>query len=236
MMARWIRILVCAAALLLPAMAPGEIVTLKDASTVRGRLIQVDGDTLVFRSSFGTLRFHRNQVISIVFDDSVQAMVTAPVSAPAGAVRAPGGQGRIEVVFRDRRLSSKIAIDLKKDWDGHVAANHIITEFRVEGHVAYSAVDTTMDKRIYKGHTTIMKNDVELADFGVNVPAGIHQTELVVRNADGDAYRGDFDPGPLDLTLPVDNVDVRPGEIYRINVAISRGKLKMGQPRLVRIQ
>lgn len=231
---RWLRLLGFLV-VLAPAAAPGEVVKLKDQSTVRGRLVQVVGDTLVFKSTFGTLRFHRDQVVSIVFDDSAQAVVTAAqpvVVAPPE----PAGRGRIEVVFKDRELSSKIAIELKKDWDAHIASNHIVVELVVDGHTVYSMADTTMDKRINKGHTTVMKNIIELADFGVDVTSGLHHARLLVHNRDVTTYRKDFDPEPIDMVVPFDNLEIRPGEIYRLDVGISKGKLKMGSARLVPVK
>lgn len=228
---RWLRLLGLLA-LLVPAAAPGEVVRLKDQSTVRGRLVQVTGDTLVFKTTFGTLRFHRSQVVSIVFDDSAQALVAMPVTARADTA----GKARIEVAFKDRELSSKIKIDLKKEWDAHIAANHILVELLVDGRVAYSMADTSMDKRINKGHTTVMKNNIELKDFGVDVTSGLHHAVLVVRNRDTVKYRQDFDPEPLDMVVPFDNIRIRPGEVYRLDVGISKGKLKMGQARLVPIK
>jgi hypothetical protein len=219
------RVFLAICALMVPALAPGEVVRLKDASTVRGRLVQVTGDTLVFKSTFGTLRFHRAQVVSIMFDDSAATVVTGVAGETAAP--APAGKGRIEVVFKDRDVSSKIAIELKKKWDEHIASNHIVVELLVNGHVMYSAVDTTMDKQINKGHTTIMKNSAEVADFGVDVPSGMHHATLVIRNSDAKTFREDFDPKPLDMVLAVDNIQIRPGEIYRIDVDISRGKLKV---------
>jgi hypothetical protein len=224
MSVRWLRVVWVVAAVLIPAAAPGEIVRLKDDSTLRGRLVQVNGDTLVFKSAFGTLRVHRDQIVSIVFDDSITA--PAPVTSAAPA-KSSGGKSRIEVVFKDRDLSSKIGIELKKDWDDHVRANHIVTELYVDGHVAYSSVDTTMDKRIYQGHTTVMKNNVELTDFGVDVPAGLHHARLVVRNTGDVTHRKFFVPEPLDKVLAIDNLELTAGEIYRVHVRISKGDLKL---------
>jgi hypothetical protein len=232
---RWLRGLWILLALLLPAAAPGEVVRLKDQTTVRGRLVQVAGDTLVFRSAFGTLRFHRDQVVSIVFADSAQTAIFPPVPGASAVPAQPAGMGRIEVVFKDRDLSSKIAIELKKNWDARVASNHIVVELLLDGRAVYTAVDTTMDKDIRQGHTTVMKNQIELADFGVDVPSGLHHAKLVVRNADVVTFRKDFDPEPLDLVLTFDNVEIRPGEIFRADVRISKGKLKMGRPRLVKL-
>jgi hypothetical protein len=216
---------------MIPAASPGEVVKLKDQSTVRGRLVQVAGDTLVFKSTFGMLRFHRNQVVSIVFDDSLGSAALNP--APATV---PAGKARIEVAFKDRELSSKIAIQLKKDWDAHVRSNQILVELLVDGRTVYSVADTTMDKTLNKGHTTELKNDIELADFGVDVTSGLHHAKLVVRNRDVITYRKDFVPEPLDMVIPFDNLEIRPGEVYRLDLAISKGKLKMGSARLVPIK
>lgn len=225
--------------LIIPAASSSEVVKLKDQSTVRGRLVQVVGDTLVFKSTFGTLKFHRSQVISIVFDDSMETAAVAPGAVPAvppEVAAIPAGKARIEVAFKDRELSSKIAIQLKKDWDAHVRSNHILVELLVDGRVAYSHADTTMDKTINKGHTTELKNEIELTDFGVDVPSGLHHAKLIVHNRDVVTYRKDFVPEPLDMVVPFDNLEIRPGEVYRLDVGISKGKLKMGSARLVPIK
>jgi len=214
-----------------PDAAPAEIVRLRDASSLNGRLVSVQGDSLTFRLGVGpTVRLHRAQVLAIVFYDTA-----AP--AAAGVVEAVAtGSGTIEVAFKDRELSSKIAIELKKDWDGHVHANHIVVEFLVDGVVSFTAVDSTMDKRIYHGHETQMKNDIKLPDFTVAVPAGMRQCKLIVRNRGVDEYRAAFDPEPLNMVLAFNNLAVRPGEITRLDVGLARGKLRMGKPRLYRIE
>ena len=230
----WLRAVVCVVVAMIPGIAPGEVVRLKDESTFRGKLVRVDGDTLTFKTAFGALKFHRSQVISVVFDDSAAAALPA-VAVPAR----PGdtvGRGRIEVVFEDRDLSSKIAIELKRQWDEHIASNYIVVELLVDGHVAHSETDTTMDKKIYKGHTTVFKNDIELKDFWADVPAGLHHAKIVVRNADAMTFRNDFDPEPLDLVVAFDNLDIRAGEIVRLDVGIKRGKLHTGRPKLYRVQ
>lgn len=232
-MIRWFALAAFVAVALAPAPAAAEVVRLKDASTLKGRLVQVAGDTLTFRTGFGTVRIARSQIVSIVFDDSAAAAAVVP----PGAQNAPvSGRGRIEVAFRDRELSSKIAIDKKKQWDEHVASNHIVVEMWVDGKLLHTAADTTMDKRIYQGHITVLKNEIRLEDFGVDVPAGFCHAQLVVRNADTETFADDFDPDPLNLVLAFDNLDIRPNEVLRLDVGIEKGKLKMGRARLVRIQ
>jgi hypothetical protein len=229
---------VLAVAALAPSAAPGEVVRLKDASTLKGRLVHADGDSLTFRTSFGTVRLGRSQIVWILFDDSTGA--AAPdLPGGTGAVVPPppaGGKGAIAVSFKDRELSSKIEIDKRRLWDEHVAANHIVVELLVDGKLLHTAVDSTMDKEIEKGHITQVKNDVELKDFSVEVPAGMCHATLIVRNADPDRFRDDFDPDPINLVLAINNLDVRAGEIMRVDVGINRGKLKMGKPKLYLVE
>jgi hypothetical protein len=110
-----------------------------------------------------------------------------------------------------------------------VAANHIVVEFLVDGRTVHSAVDTVMDKRLYQGHTTEMKNEIQLKDFSVDVPAGLRHAKLIVRNADLETFREDFDPEPLNLVLPF-------GNLLRLDVGITKGKLRMGKAKLYRVQ
>ncbi len=223
---------------LLPAVTSGEVVRLRDGSTLRGRLVRVAGDSLTFRLNIGTpIVLLRPQVLSIAFDDSVAAAVIAAPAVPAGTTAAAAtGKGRITVSFKDRELSSKISIDKKKQWDEHVLSNHIVVEFLVDGKALYTAEDSTMDKTIYKGHIQQLKNDIKLQDFTVEAPSGMHQVELVVRNRDSDTFRYDFDPEPLNVVLVLDDFDVRAGGAVRIDVGINRGTISLGRPKFYRLE
>jgi hypothetical protein len=231
---RWILFALLAGAALVPAAAPGETVRLRDSSSLRGRLVSVDGDTLTFRLSAGpTVRLHRGQILSIVFDDSAAAI---PVPAPAAGVAPSGAPGTIELAFKDREVSSKISIEKKRDWEGHEQANQIVVQFLVDGVVAYADTDTTTDKRIYHGHVTQLKNDIKLADFKVTAPSGIRHAQLIVRSRGADEYRDAFDGEPLNMVLAFDNLDVRAGQVTRLDVGITRGKLRMGKARFFRVE
>ena len=218
---------------LLPAVVPGEVVRLKDGSTLKGRLVRVDGDTLSIRLNLGsTVKVSRDQIASIVFTDSIVAVPSAGISTAPGAQAVPSGVGSIEVKFEDRNVSSKITIDKKKNWDEKVLSNQILVEFIVDGVVAYSAIDTTTDKTIYLGHEKQLKNDAELADFTIEVPAGPHRCTLVLRNRDPDTFREDFDPAPLNAVLEFDEMVVRRGGFVRVDVKIDKGTLRMSSPKL----
>jgi hypothetical protein len=227
------RVLCAAAALalLLPAVVPGEVVRLKDGSTLKGRLIKVEGDTLTIRLSVGApIKVHRDQVESIVFSDS---MSTSPVrTVPAAPAVVAAGVGTIAVKFEDRKVSSKITIEKKKNWEEKMRSNDIVVEFVVDGAVVYSKADTTMDKTIYMGQEKQIKNDAELADFEVKVPGGKHLCKLVVRNRDPDTFHDSFDPAPLNLVLDFDTFSVDSGDIVRLDIRMDKGLLRMSSPKL----
>jgi hypothetical protein len=229
--------LVWLALLLIPAWATGEVVRLRDGSTLKGKLVRVDGDTLTVRLSIGAaVKVHRAQVESIVFSDSVVVAPSPTASgAAAVAVPEPAGAGGVAIAFKDRGLSSKIVIEKKKDWDAHVRSNAIVVEFFVDGRLAYTAADTTTDKTIYNGHERVLKNDVKLEDFTVEVPSGVRQCSLVIRNADPDTFRKAFDPEPLKLVLAFDELAIRPGATTRIDVGIDRGTMRLANPKLYRV-
>ena len=225
--------------LLLPALAAGEEVRLRDGSTMRGRLVSLVGDTLVFRLNAGPeVKLRRSQVLAVVFDDSLAATGGAlpALGTVQPAAQPATGTGRVSVVFKDRQISSKISIKYKKEWDAHVRSNWIVTEFIVDGDVVYTAMDTTMDKNIYEGHVTQLKNEALLEDFVVTVPAGIHQCQVVVRNYDEDTFREEFDPEPLHMALVLDTFEVPAGHGARIEVGINRGTLRLGKAKLYRVE
>lgn len=226
--AGWVLCAAAALALLLPAVVPGEVVRLKDGSTLKGRLIKVEGDTLTIRLSIGApIKVHRDQVESIVFTDSMSAnpMLAVPAVVPKGV-------GTIAVKFEDRKVSTKITIEKKKNWDEKVRSNGIVVEFVVDGGVVYTAADTTMDKTIYLGQEKQLKNDAELADFEVKVASGKHRCKLVVRNQDPDTFHDSFDPEPLNLVLDFDDFTMEPGELVRLDIRMDKGLLRMSSPKL----
>ncbi len=230
-------VVVAAIAVLLPGSVPGETVRLKDGSTLKGRLVRVDGDTLTIKLSIGApIKVLRNQVESIAFSDSIVpppagGALAQPVKATAAPVT---GVGTVSIKFEDRKVSTKITINKKKNWDEKVRSNAILVQLIVDGVVAYTAADTTMDKTIYLGEEKQLKNDAELADFDVKVPAGRHLCSLVIKNRDPDTFRESFDPAPLSAVLDFGTLDVAPGGVMRLDIKIDKGLLRMSSPRLYR--
>jgi hypothetical protein len=212
--------------LVLPAMLQGEILVLRDGSELKGRIVSFEGDTLVFEPSFGGRIFvHRENIARIVYDEGERRKPAAPAT----------GKGSVSVRFEHRKLSSKVVVTkkLKRNQDEIIRANWIEQYLIVGLDTLFSRVDTTMDKTVYKGHERLYKNSVELEDFQVGVPAGVHRCVLVVRNRGADTHAEVFDDDPLDLRLVFDAVNVVDGLTIPLKVGIDKGFLRLGEPRLV---
>lgn len=223
-----------AAALLvcLPAVGMGDVVRLKDGSTINGKVVSLVGDTLTIRTSFGaTLRVPRASVSVVSFGDTLAAL---PPAAQAPERKAEGGMGTIGVTFVDDNLSSKIGIYRNRDKEALMRANWIKVSLIVDEVEVYASIDSTMDKTIYQGPTRLYKNTIEFEDFDVDVPAGFHHAALLVRNVGLDDYKDAFDGDPLDMRLNLDNIQVSADKTLRVRVGIKRGKLRMGKPQLER--
>jgi hypothetical protein len=226
-------------ALCAPALSRGDVVTLKDGSTLKGRVLSLVNDTLTVRTTFGAeIRIERSKVELLSFGDSIAAPVTTGAVTPSMPAVTPAGAGRggIAVTFLDRDLTSKIKAPARGDRDAFIAANAVEQLLIVDDVVAYSWRDTTMDKTIYNGPERVYKNDVKLEDFDVELPAGFHHAQLVIRSVGFDEFAGSFDSEPLDLVLNLDNVEVPAGKTVRVKVGVSRGRLRMSTPRLYRAE
>jgi hypothetical protein len=216
--------------------ALGDVVQLRDGSTLKGRVVSLVGDTLAVRTTFGAeVRIARGRIALVSFTDSIDAAPSGPVGTP-GAAGAPAGTGRIGVTFQDRELSSKITAPARGEKEALIQANAIEQTLIVDDIVVYSRRDTTMDKTIYNGPERQYKNDIKLEDFDVEMPAGFHHARLLIRNVGLDEFGEAFDPEPLDLLLNLDNLEIPAGKTVRVKVGITRGRLRMSKPSLFRAE
>jgi hypothetical protein len=220
---------------LLPAVGRGDVVRLKDGSTLRGRVLSLVRDTLTVRTSFGAdVRIARSKIELVSFTDSVVTPHVSEETRPMPVPAKEDGIGEISVTFKDNKLSSKIGYRPHRDEEGHRRANWIEQTLIVDGVVVYSRVDSTMDKTIYQGPVRVLKNTIKLADFSVQVPAGMHHAVLVVRNVGIDDYEEAFDGDPLDVTLPLENIQVGADRVGKVRVGIERGRFRTGKPTFYR--
>jgi hypothetical protein len=217
---------------ILPAVLQGEILVLKDGSELKGRIVSIQGDTLVFEPSFGgTISIHRDKIARIIYDESGERAVVP-------AEKKVSGSGVLKLVFDQNKLTSKVAVTqkLKSHKDEVIRANWIEQLVIVGTDTVFSRVDTTMDKTVYKGHERLYKNNVKLEDVQVPVKAGIHRCVLVVRNTGAQSHADVFDEGPLELTLSFDTVNIAPDQTTTLKVGIKKGFLRMGAPKLVAVE
>jgi hypothetical protein len=226
--------LVLVAGVFAPALTRGDVVLLKDGSTLKGRVLSLAADTLTMRTTFGAeVRVPRSKLAQVSFTDSLVVPVTGGVAPAPG--RVPSGTGTIAVTFADRGVSSKIAAKARGDQEPYLHANWIEMRLLVDDQVVYTQRDTTMDKVIYNGPERLYKNEIELEDFEVDVPAGPHHARIVVTNVGADDYAAAFDTEPLNMVLNLDNMEVPADRNVRVRVGIKRGKLRLGKPKLVRL-
>jgi len=222
------------ALLIFPALTLGDTVYLKDGSSLNGRVKGYAGDTLRFDAAFGVVKIPRDRISAIVFGDSAALPpgVAAGAAVPAAA---EADSGDIVVTFKERGLSSKIKVTKKQDVEGHLDANTILQVLLVDGDTAWVYADTTTDKVIYQGPDRVYKNSIELRDIRVRVSAGVHAVSLVVFDRGEVDYAERFEDGPLHMEFAIGDLRVDPGSERRVNLGISKGKLKLGRPRFVRL-
>ena len=220
-------------ALVIPSILQSAIVYLKDGSELRGDVVSFEGDTLVFAPSFGgRLKIYRGNILRLIFDDSE---APGPAASKKEGAAEPGW---ISVVFKDDKVSSKIQITNKtKAHEPELERANWIQQMLIVGSdTLFSRVDSTMDKTIYKGHEKELKNTITLENMKGKVDAGVQRCVVVIRNVGADFYESEFSEGPLDMVLEVETVVVYAGKTTSLQVGLSKGFLKMGQPKLVQIR
>lgn len=230
------KLIVWACALVLlaaPSILLSEILYLKDGSRVPGRVISFEGDTLFYAPSYGgRIRVHRDAVAKIVYDESLDTGTMAATKTQ------PTGPGVLMVSFKDDKLTSKIkeTKKTKKFKEELLKANWIEQLLIVGKDTVYSRIDTTIDKTIYKGHDKLYKNTIRLEDMNATIESGVYQCVVVIRNLGAETHKDAFDQGPLDLRLEFQTVGIHPDQTTGFRVGISKGRLRMGRPRLYQVE
>ena len=207
-------------ALLIPVLSLGEVLYLKDGSTLKGKLLRVEEDVLVFKTSFGAeVRIDREKIARLIFSDSLATLTPAPVPVAAS------GPGSLMVAFEDVKVSSKISVHRGKDLEGLLRANWIKTSLIVNGQEAWAKIDSTVDKKIRYGPDTHYKNVAEASNIKIGLPAGQYQCEAILRNVGLDDYKDSFVDRPVDYSIILSNVVIRPNETTVIQLKHKGKKL-----------
>jgi len=209
-------ILVCVI-LALPAFLKSEMLRLRDGSAINGRLLRMQGDTLYFRTSFGTLlAVHRSGVAGVDFDSmstAARVLENARTSAEAGT---------LVVDFEDFQLTSRIAVERGGDRGLYAGRNAIEERILVGNRAACSFIDSTTDKTIREGPKTVLRNDIEPKDCRVALAPGLYRCSIVFFNPHASALPAAFEPSPLEKKLVVDPVRIEAGQATTIRVGLKR--------------
>jgi len=210
-------------------MVRGEVLYLKDGSTIKGELVRVDGGVFFFKTSFGAeLRVERAKIARIVFSDSLAAM---PAPPPTPVPQTSADAGSLMVTFEDVKVSSKISVNRNRDLDGHLHANRIKQALLVDGREMVARVDSTVDKEIREGPETRYRNDMRPETMTTALAPGQYQCEVTLRNVGLDDYADRF-VDTVDYSIRLTNIVIRPGEVTLVRIGKARTKLGLGKGRL----
>lgn len=221
---RIVRILLIIGILSVPLLSNGEMLYLRDGSVLKATIKALDADSIHVVTSFGrAIAFARADVIRIEFSDSA-----AGSNRSIGYPPATAEPGSLLVMFDSQELSSKVVVNRNKDLARSLAANAIEELLYIDNEVAYSYVDTTMDKTIRNGAEKIYKNTITLQDIRIALPAGPHALRLVIASRGRMEERESFEYEPLLETLERSNTMIYPGKTTRLVIEVKRRKWGMG--------
>jgi hypothetical protein len=204
--------------------ARAEWMILKDGSILRGRLVSLSADTLVFRTDFGgTVRIPKDRILRIDFAER-------PAEAAGGFREA--APGSLVVRFKKVKLASRVRIHRGKERDRALRANAVILRIAVDGRVCWTEVDSTMDKEIREGPDRILRNDFHPERVGLELPAGVHEVELWIASRGGKSDPDRFEGDPLDLRLRKESLRIPPAGKKVVTVGMRKSKWGLGRASL----
>lgn len=212
--------LVVVAILLIPVLTLGEVIYLKDGSTIKGKISAIEADTLYVDTDYGQIRIPKDKVLRIDYSDS-------GAGPPAGPNK-PGYQssepGTLSVTFDRFTVTSRIIMDRRDDKKEFEKVNAIKQVLLVDGLPAYSHTDTTTDKIAYRGNERVLRNDMSPKPFKLGLPPGPHRCQLDLQTvgATDENYR--FQDDPVEETVVIGNIDIAPGSHFDLRIGYRKKK------------
>jgi hypothetical protein len=217
-------------AVFLPGILRGEVLYLKDGSSIHGKLLRLLDDTLYFETSFGSqVRVPRDHVARLEFSPGVPG---AYGSNPTTTVPFQSElAGTVLVSFEKFKVTSRVTVHRDKNKDAILRANAIECAVYMGSVKTFSAIDSVNDDEIREGPETTYRNDMVPKGIKVAVAPGSYQFRLYLRNVARVEDEGFFVGDPLRKDLLVENMKVLPGETTQLRVGMKR-KMKLGTPQL----
>ncbi|MDH3217145.1 MAG: hypothetical protein OEN01_12805 [Candidatus Krumholzibacteria bacterium] len=216
------------ALIMVPVLSRGEVVYLKDGSTIQGTVIRLVNDTLYFEADFGSeVRIPKAKVLRIEFLETRGLLQGSSMGTSHSVARESSIAGTLRVHFEPSRFTSRISVHRGKNRDALERANSIEKAFYVSGDKVFSVVDSLTDKVIREGPETILRNDMTPETFSVVVTPGQYNCRLYIGNSRAGDYEDMFIGNPLDNRLVAERVIIQPGQTTELRVGVKR-KLKIG--------
>jgi hypothetical protein len=230
-MKRFVLFLLCVA-FCLPVLLKSETLYLKDGSSVKGRIVKTENDTVYFETSFGaSIRIPKDKVARIDFEGVLPQ--TQP--QPDSTMRSVEEPGTLLVSFDDFQLTSRIVMKRRGDKSEYERENSIEQALFVGEKKVFSAVDSTTDKIVRQGPETVLRNDAKPVEMRVPVTPGVHQCTIVIGNTRASLHVDSFDPSPLSRRLVLDGIGVVSKQTTALRVGLKRKAWRIGKSELVRI-
>ena len=208
---------------LVPSVIQGEVIYLKDGSTLNGKLVRIVADTLYFKTSFGAeLPVPRASVLRIDFAEASQ------VGGSVHTMNTDTGIGSLIVYFDDFELTSKISMHRGRDEEGHIRENSIQQMLLVNEDLVFSHIDSTTDKTIRDGTETRLQNKMKPKEMRVGLKPGIYSCQVVFGNSFANQYKDRFDPRPLRKEVVINNVEISSNSKTVFQIELKKKKLGLG--------
>lgn len=209
-----------------PAFSHGEIVYLKDGSTIQGKLVKLLNDTLHFETSFGApIRIHRSKVLRVEFAGPASSQ--SVILTPGIQQQQPAGIGTLQVHFDKFELTSRITVHRGKNRDDLEKANSIEKSLFLGRDKVASVIDSVTDKVIREGPETILRNSITPRTIKVAVNSGTYRCRVHIGNTMAGDFHDRFVGDPLDKEVVAHNVVIRAGETTALRIGFKR-KMKIG--------
>ena len=214
------------AILVIPILALGEVIYLKDGTSIKGKIVEVESDTLVVDTDYGRVRIPKDKILRIDYSDEAKP----PPAAARDTLRYQSTEaGTLSVSFDSFRFTSRIVVERNDpNRAEYELANTIEQRLIVDGVVRHTYRDTVTDKLVYRGREIVLKNDMKPEAFKVALAPGSYTCRVHILTARGTDEKYEYQDDPVDETLALGVVDIAPGRISDYRIGSRKKKWGLG--------
>lgn len=207
--------------LAIPILALGEVIYLKDGTSIRGKITDVRSDTLYVDTEYGRVRIPKSKVLRIDYSEAGDQ--PAP-PRPDTLQHQSADPGTLSVSFDRISFTSRIVVDWRADRAEYEVANAIEQRVIIDGVVRHTVRDTVTDKIVYRGTEVVLRNDMQPAAFKIGLPPGSYKCRVQFLTVRGTDDKYEYQDEPVDETLGLGVVDIEPTKITDFRVGYRKKK------------